>query len=72
MPYSKSKFFKVHISSKNLLKAIRDANHGLSEDLSKYRLTIAGILFELPNYVLNGHNTSNVNVSKFSVYVQQE
>jgi len=71
-PFSVKKFFKVYISNTNLLKAIRDANHGLSEDLSKYRITLAGILFELPNYVLNGHNTSSVNVSKFSVYVQQK
>ncbi|MDP2338586.1 MAG: hypothetical protein Q8N05_19485, partial [Bacteroidota bacterium] len=70
-PFSVKKFFKVHISTANLLKAIRDANHGLSEYLGRYRITSAGILFELPNYVKDGYNTSAVNVSKFSVYVEQ-
>lgn len=69
-PFSNSKLFKVNISAKNLLKAIRDASHGMSEDLTKYRLTFAGVLFELPNYVQNGHNTSVVKVSKFSVYIE--
>jgi hypothetical protein len=50
-PFSVKKFFKVHINTANLLKAIRDANHGLSEDLTKYKITNAGILFELPIYV---------------------
>lgn len=70
VPFSGEKFFKMQIKPENLLKAIRDTNMGLSEDLSNYRLTFAGVLFELPNYVEDGHNTSMVNVSDFSVYVK--
>lgn len=71
-PYSVKKLFKVHISTANLLKAIRDANHGLSEDLGRYHITSAGILFELPNYVKDGYNATMVNISKFSVYIGQD
>lgn len=69
-PFIEEKFFKVIITRDNLMKAIRDTNIGLSEDLSNYRLTFAGVIFELPNYVEDGHNTSMVNVSDFSVYIR--
>ncbi len=69
-PFTEEKLFKVIISRENMLKVVRDASIDLSDDLSKYRLTFAGVIFELPNYVEDGHNTSMVNVSDFSVYAR--
>ena len=70
IPFVEKKFFKVVIKPENILKAIRDTNIDLSEDLSNYKLTFAGVLFELPNYVKDGHNISMVYVSDFSAYVK--
>ncbi len=71
-PFSAKKLFKVHISRNNLLSVLQDANHGLSTDLSNYRLTMAGVLFELPNYVKNGCNVSMAKVTKLSVYISKD
>uniref|UniRef100_UPI003565C8D5 InlB B-repeat-containing protein n=1 Tax=Mariniphaga sediminis TaxID=1628158 RepID=UPI003565C8D5 len=69
-PFPDEKFFKVSLTRENLLKGIKDTNIGLSEDLSNYQLTIVGVLFELPNYVENGHNTSMVEIIDFTVYLK--
>lgn len=69
-PFSEKKFFKVSLTKENLLKGIRDTDAGMSEDLSNYQVTFIGVLFELPNYVENGHNTSMVEVSDFSVSIK--
>lgn len=69
-PFSDKRFFKVSLTKENLLKGINDTNAGMSTDLSNYQLTFVGVLFELPNYVKDGHNISMVDVSNFSVYIQ--
>ncbi|WP_352422842.1 hypothetical protein [Proteiniphilum sp.] len=72
-PFDKKKNFIVNISKNNLINAILSSNdHRLSKDLSAYRLTMCGILFELPNYVRNGHNTSKVILENFSVNIYEK
>ena len=68
-PFTGQRFFKVHITGQNLLKAIKDTGDGMSTDLSNYEVTMAGVLFELPNHVVNGHNASRVNVSKLQAFM---
>ena len=70
VPFSEKKFFKVSITRENMMKVVRDASIDLSDDLSKYRILFAGVIFELPKYVEDGHNTSMVNVSDLSVYAR--
>ncbi len=69
-PFSDKRFFKMSLTKANLLKGIKDTNAKMSEDLSNYQVTFVGVLFELPNYVKDGHNTSMVNISDFSVYIK--
>ena len=69
-PFSEKKFFKVSLTRENLLKGINDTNADMSTDLSNYQVTFIGVLFELPNYVKDGHNISMVDISDFSVYIQ--
>jgi len=69
-PFSEKKFFKVSLTRENLLKGINDTNANMSTDLSNYQVTFIGVLFELPNYVKDGHNISMVDISDFSVYIQ--
>lgn len=68
-------FFRIHVSAANLAKVIADANStraaGLSSDLKNYRLTFAGVMFELPNYVAGASNVSEANVMGFSVYLNR-
>lgn len=68
-PFADRRFFKVHITGQNLLKAIKDTDDGMSADLSDYVVTMAGVLFELPNYVASGSNTSSVNISKLQAFI---
>ena len=69
-PFTEMKFFKVSLTRKNLSKGITDTNADMSTDLSNYQVTFIGVLFELPNYVENGHNTSMAEVSDFKAYIQ--
>lgn len=71
-PFSKKKSFKVHINTQSLLNAIHDAGNTLPSDIKHFKLTMAGILFELPNYVENGYNASMVIVSNFFVYINNK
>lgn len=57
-PYSEQKYFEVHLTKQNIENAVRDSKENLSPHISTYELILAGILFELPNYVENGHNIS--------------
>ncbi|WP_196939778.1 InlB B-repeat-containing protein [Sphingobacterium pedocola] len=70
-PYEEQKYFEVHLTKQNLEKAIRDSKENFSTDISKYELTMAGILFELPNYVKNGHNVTMLNLSDFNVKIDK-
>lgn len=72
VPFSEEKTFEVYIKKENLENVIKASNAPLSSDLSRYELTMAGLMFELPNYVLNGHNTSEVMVSNFEVSIEKE
>lgn len=69
-PFSDKRFFKVSLTRENLLKGIRDTNTGMSENLANYQVTFMGVLFELPNYVENGHNITMAEVSDFLIYMQ--
>jgi hypothetical protein len=71
-PFSKKNFFKVHITAKNLLDAIHHSGNTLPSDIKHFKLMMAGILFELPNYVKHGYNASMVKVSNFSVYINHK
>jgi hypothetical protein len=71
-PFTEKKFFEVYLTKQNIENAIRDSKQNLSTDISKYELTLAGILFELPNHVGNGHNVSMVNVSNFTAKIVAE
>nr|WP_321411973.1 hypothetical protein [uncultured Allomuricauda sp.] len=68
-PFQDKKHFKVVITRDNLKRAIEDTQMDLSKNLSDYELTFVGVLFELPNFVEGGHNTSMVEVSDFSVLI---
>ncbi len=68
-PFSELKYFEVHITQQNLERIIRDSNENLSNDISNYELLMTGILFELPNYVKNGHNVSMANLSNLIVKI---
>lgn len=70
-PFSEKKFFKMHINRENLMKAIRDTKDGMSDNPADYQITMAGVLFELPNHVSGGHNTSEVKVSELSAFIQK-
>lgn len=70
IPFEEKKTFEVHIKRENLEKIIQASKAPLSSDLAKYELVRAGVLFELPNYVLNGHNSSEVKLSNFRVSIQ--
>lgn len=70
IPFEEKKIFEVHIRRENLGKVIQASKAPLSSDLTKYELVRAGVLFELPNYVLNGHNTSEVKLSNFHVSIE--
>lgn len=72
VPFSDKRNFEVQIKRENIEKVIAASNALLSTDLTKYELTMAGLMFELPNYVLNGHNTSEVMVSNFQVSIEKE
>lgn len=72
VPFTDKKSFEVYIKRKNLENVIKASNASLSSNLSRYELTMAGLMFELPNYVLNGHNTSEVMVSNFEVSIETE
>ncbi|MNT90919.1 hypothetical protein D3C72_2319330 [compost metagenome] len=53
------------------MKAIRDTKDGMSDNPADYQVTMAGVLFELPNHVSGGHNTSEVKVSELSAFIQK-
>lgn len=69
-PYDVDKTFEVQLTRENLEKVIKDSKTKMSSDFSRYKLTMAGILFELPNYVENGHNISKVKIADLSVAVR--
>lgn len=71
-PFSELRYFEVHITQQNLEGIIRDSDENLSNDISNYELLMTGILFELPNYVENGHNVSMVNLSELTVKIDSE
>ncbi len=48
------RFFKVETTAQNLFKAIENIDDGMSTNPSDYRVTMARILFEFPNYVASG------------------
>ncbi len=66
-PFNDKKYFEIHLTRENLENVIRDSPYNLSSDLTQYELRSVGILFELPNYVKNGHNVSMVKISNFKV-----
>lgn len=71
-PFVDLRYFEVHITRQNLERIVRDTKENLSADISRYELTMAGILFELPNYVKNGHNISMANLSDLRVKIDTE
>ncbi len=71
-PFADLTYFEVHITQQNLERIIRDSNENLSNDISNYELIMTGILFELPNYVKNGHNTSMAHLSELIVKIDSE
>lgn len=66
-PFDREKYFEMNLTKQNFEKAIRDSNENLSTDISTYELILAGVLFELPNYVENGHNVSMVTLRDLNV-----
>ena len=66
-PFPEKRFFRVHITRENLLRAVREV--GMPDDLSRYRVVMTGVLFELPSYVIDGDNTSILELSWFSAYI---
>jgi hypothetical protein len=67
-PFSDRRFFRIHLTANNLREAILESKTGLSNDLSQYKLLMAGVLFEMPNYVYGASNVSSVNLTLFSAY----
>lgn len=70
-PFTTFKTFKVSISQAQFQKILNIISAQSGLPLSDFRLTMAGILFELPNYNETGNNVSQIDIRNFKVDLVQ-